>query len=98
MHAGNGPVHGMLQDARLARQSVERLLQVILQRHLIQMAVVHPVQLLQCFQLFDEAIPHVRRKVEIECRNRLPAMHLVLGGFQRNTTQDAGRFDAFCRP
>ena len=97
VHTRYGLVDGMLYDAVLARQSVQRLQQIVGQFLLIEMGIVFSIQFFQVLDFLDEAVAHVGGKVEIECRDGLSAVHLVLGCFQRDASQDTGSLDAFGR-
>ena len=61
------------------------------------MGIVFSIQFFQVLDFLDEAVAHVGGKVEIECRDGLSAVHLVLGCFQRDASQDTGSLDAFGR-
>ena len=97
MHARYGLVDGMLYQAFFALQPFERTLQIVVQFLMIEVRIVGTVQLFERLDFFNEAVAHVGGQVEIEGRDGLPAMHFVLGGFQRDAAQDAGRFDSFGR-
>ena len=97
VYTAHGLVDGMLQDAFASFQSVERFLQKVLDGCVIQFAVVLGHELLQHFHLLDERGAHIGCQVEVEGRDGLSAVHLVLGCFHADTAEDAGRFDAFGR-
>ena len=87
----------MLDDALLAGEAVQRLLQVIGELFPVEMWVILTVQLFQVLYFLDEAVAHVGSEVEVERGNRLSAVHFVLGGFQWDAAQYAGGLNAFRR-
>ena len=82
VHAGYGLVHGMLDNAAVVGQAVQRLLQIVCQLFLVEVRVVLAVQLFQILYFLDVAVAHVGGEIEVECGNGLSAVHFVLGGFQ----------------
>ena len=97
MHTTNRLVNGMLLGTFLALQSVERLFQIVHQRLIIEVLVALAVQFLQGFQLLHITHTHVRSEVEVEGRDGLSAVHLVLTALHRDTGQHRGRLNTLGR-
>ena len=97
VHAAHGLVDGMLAHAVDALQPVERLLQVVDERLVVEGAVVLAVQVFQVFQLLFIRQADEGCEVEIKGGNGLPTVHLVLGALHRDAGQHACRLDALGR-
>ena len=97
VYAFHSLVDGVLQRALFACQSVERLLDEVVELDVVKVGVVFAGKRFRVLHLFDERTAHKRCEVEIESRNGLAAVHFVLCRFHGDTADDACRFDAFCR-
>ena len=97
MHAVHGLVDGVLLQAFAALQSVERLLYVVVDRRIIEVAQVFACQLLQVLHLFLVRHAYVWSQIEVEGWDGLAAVHLVLAGFERDTSQHGCGLDALGR-
>ena len=93
VYASHRLVHGVLLGTLAACQSVKGLLDIVNQRFLVHVAVVFAVELLQCLQFLDIAHADVGCQVEVEGRDSLSAVHLVLGTLHRDTGQHRCRLD-----
>ena len=98
VHAAHGLVDGMLLGALASLQPVQRFLQIVHQRLVVQVFITLAVQVLQCFQFFDIRQAHVGSQIEVEGGNGLSAVHLVLAALHRDAGQHGGRLDAPSRP
>ena len=90
-------VDGMLTHSVDARQLIEGLFEIIHEHLIIELTVVLSVEVLQCLQLLDIGQTHIGSQIEVEGRNSLTAMHLVLGTFQRDTGKDGCRLNTLGR-
>ena len=97
VHAPYGLVHGMLLGALLPGQSVERSFDVVDERLIVEVLVTLSVEFFQVFQFLDVCHAHVGCQVEVEGRDGLSAVHLVLGALHRDTSQHRGGLDALGR-
>ena len=97
MHPSYSLVNGMLLGTLLAGKTVKRLLDIVHQRLIVQVAIVLAIQILQSFQLFNIAHTHVWSQIEVEGRDSLTTMHLVLGTLHRDTSQNRRRLYTLCR-
>ena len=97
MHAVHGLVDGVLLQAFAALQSVERLLYVVVDWRIIEVAQVFACQLLQVLYLFLLRHAYVWSQIEVEGWDGLAAVHLVLAGFERDTSQHGCGLDALGR-
>ena len=97
MHPVHRLVHGMLAQTFIAFQTIKSLQYIVFQLLMIQSREVTARQFLQIFQFLDVRTAHIRSQIEVESRYGLPTMHLVLAGFQRNTSQNCCRFYALSR-
>ena len=84
-------VDSMLLGTFLTRQTIERLLDIIQQRLLIEILIVLARQILKGLQLLDIAQTHIRSQIEVEGRDGLSAMHLILCTLHRDTSQHGSR-------
>ena len=96
VHTTHGLVDGVLTGALATLQSVERFLQIVHQRLVVHILKVFAVEILHSLQLLNVAHTNVRSQIEVECRNSLSAVHLVLSALHRYTCQHAGRLNALC--
>ena len=85
MHTTHGLVDGMLLGTLFPCQSIERFFDIINQRFVIEVLVVLPIEVLKVFQFLYIRHAHVRSQIEVESRNSLAAMHLILGTLHRYT-------------
>ena len=90
-------IDGMLLGAFLTRQTVKRFLDVIHQRLLIEVLIVLAIQIFKSLQLLDIAQSHIGCQIEVESRNRLSAVHLILSTLHRDTSQDRSCLDTLGR-
>ena len=97
MHTSHSLVDGMLLGTLLTRQAVERLLDIIHQRLLIEILIALTIQVLKGFQLLNIAHTDIGCQIEIEGRDCLSAVHLILTALHRDTSQHRSRFDTFGR-
>ena len=84
----------MLLGTLLTSQSVKRFLDIVHQRLVVEILVALAIQVLQCLQFLDIAHADVGSQVEVEGRDSLTAVHLILGTLHRDTCQHRGRLDA----
>ena len=94
VHASHGLVDGMLLGTLFSRQSVEWLLDIIHQGLVVEVLIALAVQVFQGFQFLDITQTDVGCQIEIEGGDGLTTVHLVLGPFHRDTSQDRCCFDA----
>ena len=87
MHTAHGLIDGVLLGALLARQPVERLLEIVYQRLIVETLVVLAVQFLQRLEFLYIGHAHVGSQIEVEGRDGLATVHLVLGALHRDTSQ-----------
>ena len=97
MYTPHSLVDGVLLCALLSLQSVEGFLDIVYERLVIEVAVVLAVQVFQGFQFLYISHSHVGSQIEVEGRNSLTAVHLVLGTLHGDTSQHRGRLNALGR-
>ena len=97
VHTLHGLVYGMLADALTANQTSEGSLYEVLYVAVVQFAIVLGIQVFQHLHLLDETLAHIGSQVEVESRDCLTAMHLVLHGLHADTAQNRSGLDALCR-
>ena len=61
------------------------------------MGIIRTRQVLQHLHLLDETAADVRRQIEVESRDSLSAVHLILRRLERDTAEDARRLDTLGR-
>ena len=88
----------MLQDSFLSLDSEKVPLYVVINSDILQMAEILAEHVAYLFQFLVECLPDERGHVEVERRDCLSSVHLVLHGFHRDAAQYAGGLDSFCRP
>ena len=94
MHAVHGLVDGVLLQALATLQIVEWLLQIVVDWSIIEVAQVFACQLLQVLHLFLIRHAYVWSQIEVEGWDSLTAVHLVLAGLERDTSQHGCGLDA----
>ena len=94
MHTAYGLVDGMLLGAFLACQTIEGLLDIVHQRLVVEILVIFAIEILKGFQFFDITQAHVGCEIEVEGRDGLTAVHLVLATLHGDTGQHRGRLNA----
>ena len=97
MHPAYGHVDGMLHDAFVALYADKVTLDIVVYFDVVEPAVVLAIELAELFKFLVKCLPYERSHIEIECRDGLTAVHFILHGFHRDTTEDAGGLDSFCR-
>ena len=97
VNACHGAVDGMLQYAFIALKVVEWFHQIVVELQLIHVAVVLTIEFLDIFHLLNKRRTHVWCQIEVECRDGLSAVHLVLCCLKRYAGNHACRFDALGR-
>ena len=97
MHAVHRLVHSVLLGAILTLQSVEGLLKIVHQRLVVEVFIALAVQFFECLQLLDISQSHIGSQVEVEGRDGLTTVHLVLAALHRDTSQHRGRLDTLGR-
>ena len=97
VHTSHGLINGMLLGTLLTCQSIEWLLDIIHQRLFIEILVTLTVQILKGFQFLNIAHTDIGCQIEVEGRNRLSAMHLVLTALHGDTGQHRSCFDTLGR-
>ena len=90
MHAPHGLVDGVLLDALPSLQTVQGEAEVVFDGCLVELAVVLGIEVLQYLHLFNIGLADVGRQVEVEGRDGLPAVHLVLCRLHADAGQYAG--------
>ena len=95
--AADGLVDGMLEGAVAALEADEVALDVVVDPDTLEIAVVHVEQLADLVHLFIEGLADERGEVEVEGRDGLAAVHLVLHRFHGDAGEDGGRLDALGR-
>ena len=93
MYTGHRFVDGMLTGTISTLQAIQRGLEIVHQRLVVQVLQALAIQVFECFQLLDIAQAHEWCQIKVEGRNSLSAVHLVLSALQRDTSQYAGRLD-----
>ena len=94
VHALDRAVDRLLDDARLALERVERLRQIILNLDVVEAREVLALIGFEHLDFLDEAAADERREIEVERRDRLPAVHFVLRGLHGDAGENARRLDA----
>ena len=94
VHTTHRPVDGMVHDAVVTLQEIQFALDIVVDSHVIEAAVVLPHERLQVLHLLDIGTAYVGGQVEVKSGYRLTAVHLVLGGLHRDAGDDTGRLDA----
>ena len=85
VHTAHGLVDGMLLGALLTCQSIERFLDIVDQRFVVKILVTLTVEILQSLQFLDITHADVGCQVEVEGRDGLTSVHLVLAALHRDT-------------
>ena len=85
-------------QALAALQSVEWLLDVVIDWRIVEVAQVFACQLLQVLYLFMVRHAYVWSQIEPEDWDGLASLHLVLAGLDGDASQDGCGFDALGRP
>ena len=97
VYAADSHVDSMLYHAVVALDSNELPLEIVVDLHIIKTSVVLTVDLSDLVEFLLECPSYERRHVEVECRDRLTSMHLVLNSLKRDASEDAGCLDSFSR-
>ncbi len=97
MHTCHSAVDGLLHDSFVALQLAQRLAQVVLDFDVEQMGEILVLIVLQILDFLLVGHAHVWREVEVERRNCLTTVHLVLRRFERNAGLHRSCLDALCR-
>ena len=87
----------MLQLTLAPCEAVERSLFVVFQLDIIEVAEIFARDLLHLLHLLDERAADERSEIEVEGRDGLTAVHLVLRRLERYAGYDACGLDAFGR-
>ena len=90
-------VDGMLLNTLLTRQTVERFLDIIHQRLLIKILIVLASQILKGLQFLNITQSYIRSQIEVEGRDSLSTVHLILCTLHGDTSQYRGRLNALGR-
>ena len=96
MNAAYGHVDRMLDHAVVALDADEVTSDIVIDRGIIKAGIAFAVDLANLVKLFLEGLPYERSHVEVEGRDRLTSVHLVLHCLHRDTSEDAGSLDALC--
>ena len=94
VNACHGAVDGMLLDACIAFQSVEWAVDVVVYLSLVQVFEVVTIEIFQIFHLFYIRGAHEGGEIEVEGRDGLSTVHLVLCALQGDARQHGGCLDA----
>ena len=94
VNARHGAVDGMLLDACIAFQSVEWAFDVVVYLGLVQVLEVVTIEIFQIFHLFYIRGAHEGGEIEVEGRDGLSTVHLVLCALQGDARQHGGCLDA----
>ena len=97
MHALDRAVDGVLHEPLVAFESGQRAGEIIFDFRVAEVRKIFAFERFQLLHFFDVAPTHERREIKVKRRDRLPAVHFVLRGFHRNTSENARRLDAFRR-
>ena len=97
VHTLHRLVDSMLLDTLAPSQARERRLQIIIDLHIIKLAKVLCIQILQLLDLLDIALAHERSQIKIKSRNSLTTMHLVLHRLHTDTAQYRSRLNTLGR-
>ena len=97
MYTAYRAIDRLLLDSFFACQSVEFLIEIIIDRCLIKMRIICVHKFFNDLYLLDIAQSHIRSKIEIKCGNGLSSVHFVLSRLHRDTAQDTRGFYAFGR-
>ena len=97
MDAPNGLVDGMLLGPLTSTQSVQRLLEIVYQGFVVKVVIVFSIQVFQILQFLNVAHADIGSQIEVESRNGLSAVHLVLCALQRYTSQHRCRLNTLGR-
>ena len=96
VYAVDGAVDGVLLEALIALQEDKVCGDIILNLSIVQVLQVHTGEVFDILDLFDVALAHIGGEVEVEGRDGLSAMHLVLHRLHRDTCHDRGGLDTLC--
>ena len=94
MHSCHCAVHSMLHHTVIALQTTEFATQEVAHLQLVQVFEALSIEGFKVLQFLLERQAHEGSEVEIEGRDSLTAVHLVLRTFQRDAGQHARRLDA----
>ena len=97
MNAAYCHVDCMLDHTVISLDAYKLALEVVVYLHIIKARVVFSVDFSDLVKLFLEGPSYERSHIEVECRDSLSTMHLVLHGLHGDAAQDAGSLDALCR-
>ena len=97
VHTLHSLVDGMLAYALSAGKTGQRGLDEILYLAVVQFAVVLGIQIFQHLDFLYETLAHVWCQIEVESRNSLTAVHLVLHSLHADTAQYRSGLDTLCR-
>ena len=78
MHTTYRLIDGVLLGTFLTLQPVERFLDIVYQRLVVKILVTLTIEILQSLQLLNITHTHIRSQIEIESRDSLTSVHLVL--------------------
>ena len=78
VYAAYSHIDGMLFQPLVALYSYQIALDVIVDRSIFQMVEVNAFERGEFVDFLLVGLPYVRSQIEVECRNRLTAMHFIL--------------------
>ena len=81
----------MLLETFVTLQKNQVAFYIVINLRIIQQLQVKTRQMFDVLYFFDIALPYIGSQIEVERRNGLPAVHLVLYGFHRDTGHDGSR-------
>ena len=97
MDAAHSLVDGKLEQALVAIETVERSLQIVLDLCRAEIIETATLKLLQRPHFLLVGIAHIGSEIEVESRNGLTSVHLVLTSLQGDASQYGCRLDALGR-
>ena len=97
MHATYGTVHGLLTHSVDASLVAKRLNQIVLDLLGVEFRILLSFILLKATELLQIGHVDVWCEIEVESRNCLSTMHLILSSLERNTRLNTGSFYTLSR-
>ena len=97
MNAAYCHIDGVLDNTVIALDTYKIALEVVVDLHIVESCIVLAVDLSDLVELLLESPSYERRHIEVECRDGLATVHLVLYSLHRDTSEDTCSLDSLCR-
>ena len=98
VHPAYSHIDGVLDDPLLPLDPEEVPPDVVINRNVLEVAVVGPAHVAYLVYLLVESLSHERCHIEVKCRDGLPSVHLVLHRLHGDAAENAGSLYPLCRP